>query len=238
MRNPPWARDELILALDLYFHISPSHTTSSNPKIIELSQLLNQLPIHNKRSDKQNFRNPNSVYMKLSNFLSLDENYHGTGLIKGSKLDEEMWNEFSSNRAFLAKTAQAIRSNYKSIELSANQDFDFQEEFLEGRVLTRLHVQKERNIRATKRKKEIVIAQTGFLACEVCKFDFLSTYGELGKGFAECHHKKPISELNAETATRLDDLAIVCANCHRMLHKAKPMLSLDALRQIVLDNRK
>lgn len=39
-RNPTWARDELILALDLYFQVDPIHTSERHPKILELSRLL------------------------------------------------------------------------------------------------------------------------------------------------------------------------------------------------------
>ena len=69
-RNPNWARDELILALDLYFRVNfPSHTSKSNTEIVQLSELLNALPIHAKSEQQKTFRNPNSVYMKLCNFL-------------------------------------------------------------------------------------------------------------------------------------------------------------------------
>ena len=48
------------------------------------------------------------------------------------------------------------------------------------------------------------------LECEVCGFDFEVTYGELGKNFAECHHKVPVAKLTPKSKTKLSDLAIVC----------------------------
>ena len=39
----------------------------------------------------------------------------------------------------------------------------------------------------------------------------------MGKGFAECHHVVPLADLGRQKRTRLEDLAIVCANCHRMI---------------------
>ena len=45
MRNPKWHRDEIILALDLYFDKDLGTISSKNPKIIALSELLNKLPI-------------------------------------------------------------------------------------------------------------------------------------------------------------------------------------------------
>jgi hypothetical protein len=55
--------------------------------------------------------------------------------------------------------------------------------------------------------------------------------GDLGDGFAECHHRLPFSQLKGATDTRLEDLAILCANCHRVLHRRRGWgLSVEQLR--------
>ena len=108
-RNPPWTRDELILALDLYFQENPLHTSQTNPKIVELSELLNRLPVHSDRPQEELFRNPNGVYMKLCNYLRLDPSNEAAGLSGGGKLEEEVWREFAGDRARLSKVAGAIR---------------------------------------------------------------------------------------------------------------------------------
>lgn len=110
------------------------------------------------------------------------------------------------------------------------------EEFTEGRELLQLHRKKERNPRAVRQKKRQVFAAHGRLCCEVCGFDFAQAYGPLGAGFAECHHRVPLSQLAENHGTRLSDLAIVCANCHRMLYR-RPMHSVDELRNVVEDLR-
>ena len=46
---------------------------------------------------------------------------------------------------------------------------------------------------------------------------FESVYGEVGAGFAEVHHLRPLAEMDGPVETTLDDLAVVCANCHRMI---------------------
>jgi hypothetical protein len=74
--------------------------------------------------------------------------------------------------------------------------------------------------------------------CQVCEFDFVGTYGEIGKDFAEVHHLNPLSERPQQewTQTVLTDLsqvAVVCANCHRMVHRRKPALSLEELRSML-----
>lgn len=111
-----------------------------------------------------------------------------------------------------------------------------EEEYTEGRELFRLHRRKERNRRAVQRKKEQVQAAQGKLLCEVCDFDFAEVYGNLGAGFAECHHRIPLANLTEEYRIRLSELAIVCANCHRMLH-CRPQPTVKGLRTIVMSRR-
>jgi 5-methylcytosine-specific restriction protein A len=93
-----------------------------------------------------------------------------------------------------------------------------------------MHKYRERQPKLARKKKSKVLEETGKLECEVCGFDFQSVYGDLGHGFAECRHIKPLAELEPGQRTRLDDLAIVCANCHRMLHWGKRWVSIKALR--------
>jgi len=60
-------------------------------------------------------------------------------------------------------------------------------------------------------------------------FDFAAKYGDLGAGFLEAHHILPLAAIGP-AITRLADLAVVCSNCHRMLHRAKPWMTLAELR--------
>jgi 5-methylcytosine-specific restriction protein A len=236
-RNPAWVRDEVILALDLYFRHNPSRINAGHSEVIKLSDLLQKLPLHDLRTAGPDFRNPNGVYMKMGNFLSLDPSYAGKGLASVSKLDREVWDEFARDRQRLEATANAIRNNYQLIDMPVGQEEEQDEEFAEGRVLTRLHHLRERNRSLVKKKKERVLKDTGKLLCEVCNFDFAATYGELGVGFAECHHTKPLSTLQPNDTTKLSDLAIVCANCHRMLHQGEKLIGIQELRNLVLPHR-
>ncbi|AJA09874.1 hypothetical protein SKP52_14960 [Sphingopyxis fribergensis] len=95
----------------------------------------------------------------------------------------------------------------------------------EGAATLRTHLRRERSKSLVNRFKK----QLRTLACSVCDFDFGKTYGELGHGFIEAHHKVPVSELEPGAATRIEDLAAVCSNCHRMLHRSGT-LSIEDLR--------
>ncbi|MCX2758979.1 HNH endonuclease [Vibrio sp. Sgm 22] len=128
-------------------------------------------------------------------------------------------------------------SSIEKLEQITN-DFDEEQEAeeleigYEGKPILRLHKSRERSAKLVKQKKKQVIKETGKLECEICSMDFEATYGELGNGFAECHHKNPLSLREENKETKLSDLAIVCSNCHRMLHRKRPWLKIEALKDI------
>src|SRR5919201_6268554 len=136
-RNPPWQRDELILALDLYFRHRPDTISKKHPEVVALSELLNALPIHPDRPDVARFRNVNGTYMKLCNFLALDPDYKGKGLEAGGKLERAVWEEFAPDRGRLARVADAIRRSYKPVAPATPAEAE-EEAFPEGKVLYRL----------------------------------------------------------------------------------------------------
>jgi 5-methylcytosine-specific restriction protein A len=235
-RNPAWQRDELILALDLYFRFPPSNIGKNHPEVVALSELLNALPIHAQRPDASTFRNPNGVYMKMCNFLRFDPNYQGKGLERGNRLEQEVWDTFAGNHSSLTQVANAIRNGFKLSEATTivtDADVDEEETFPEGKVLFRLHRSRERNRKLITRAKALALTRHGQLFCCVCQFDFKARYGDIGEGFIECHHTKPISELDVQAVTKVNDLALVCSNCHRMIHRKRPWLTLDQLTQLV-----
>lgn len=121
-RNPPWSRDELILALDLYFRHRPDRIGKTHTEVVKLSETLNRLPGRTAHPDGRRFRNPNGVYMKLCNFLRLDPEYHGKGLESGGKLEEDVWAEFAgaSDRRRLAAEAGTIVAGLVRTDPAAN----------------------------------------------------------------------------------------------------------------------
>jgi hypothetical protein len=103
----------------------------------------------------------------------------------------------------------------------------------EGNVRMRAHFVRERDSRLVREKKRQAPAKNASLACEVCGFDFERCYGERGRGFIECHHVTPLHSLDTATKTTLEDLALVCSNCHRMIHAEKGWLTVTSLQAIV-----
>ena len=107
-KNPPWERDELILALDLYFRHDPLHISDSHPEVVKLSKILNSLPIHQDRPDAIRFRNPNGVYMKLCNSYALMRVIMVQGYKEGENWKNRFGSEFADNPNHLREIAQGI----------------------------------------------------------------------------------------------------------------------------------
>jgi 5-methylcytosine-specific restriction endonuclease McrA len=84
----------------------------------------------------------------------------------------------------------------------------------EGRRRLVQHLQRERNQTLVRKKK----AQAVSLDCEICGFSFDRAYGAAASEYCEVHHLLPLSMIEQSTRTRMEDLAILCANCHRVVH--------------------
>lgn len=238
-RNPPWTRDELILALDLYFRCDPRHASERTPEIVALSTLLRNSGIHQEPYDPETFRNPPGVYMKLRNFLAYDPSYSGKGLAAGGKLERVIWDQFAHQRDRLHAVAQAIRLRIggdvvrcPAAESPASIAED-EDEYPEGRVLFRSHRVLELSSALVQRKKNETIRESGVIECEVCGFSYSRTYGQLGEGYIECHHTKPVSRMKLGEKTNLADFILVCSNCHRMLHRGGETMTVEDLRRIL-----
>lgn len=149
---------------------------------------------------------------------TLDENGHGQWI---------MYEEFATALEELGWVAadRAADSDIPDIdgEIFAN----------EGAASWVMHLQRERNQAIVEEKKNQVLNEKHTLACEVCEFDFEKKYGAHGKDYCEVHHKIPLPSAGKRTVTYLHDLAIVCSNCHRMLHRGLKLLAIEELRAIV-----
>lgn len=74
--------------------------------------------------------------------------------------------------------------------------------------------------------------------CMVCGFDFKEAYGALGEGFIHVHHLNPLGEIGGTyLLDPIADLRPVCPNCHAMLHRQDPVLSIDHLKQLIAETK-
>lgn len=108
--------------------------------------------------------------------------------------------------------------------------------FPEGRRVYRNHIAYERNQGVVALAKTLFKESHGALFCEVCGFSF-SVYGERGMDFIEAHHDAiPVSEMGEGAVSSVQDIRMVCSNCHRILHLKRPWLKVDELRALLNAN--
>lgn len=138
---------------------------------------------------------------------------------------------------------QGIRKMPAEISLYTNRNHGANEEnadlitvFKDGKKTKSYITKYERN----SKNREAAIRIHGW-NCQACGFNFFKKYGSLGKKFIEVHHIKPLHTLeNSVKINPETDLAVLCSNCHKMIHRKiegrESILSVDELKKIV--NRK
>jgi len=122
---------------------------------------------------------------------------------------------------------QNLQESSKDYQTFLNDELEQDFESKEGKELFRKHRIRERDSSLTLKKKQNA-EKSGKLNCEVCQFSFLYFYEQ---DYIECHHKIPIYK--GERITKLEDLALVCSNCHRMLHRKinNDFLTIEQLKE-------
>jgi hypothetical protein len=149
-----------------------------------------------------------------------------------------------SRRSYREDTELINNAFYKAPEndIFLAQEFGYdanEESFREGKPQLKLHLTKERNHRLVTNAKALWNQkQNGGVVCSVCSFSFPETYGKVGEGFIEAHHTQPIAQLAPDTRIAIVDLVPICSNCHSMLHRSRPWLTVEQLHAIVLSQRK
>lgn len=123
-----------------------------------------------------------------------------------------------------------LRDFLENDKIDLTQEDD---EFSEGKILLKKHLQRERSIKLIELSKKRLIEKNGRLYCEVCGFDFEKVYGELGNNFIEAHHIKPVSQMSDNEKTSIEDIVMVCSNCHSMIHRKKPWLTFENIKDII-----
>lgn len=174
-----------------------------------------------------NFRTPNRGKVVPIHYLNEQKTLE--------QIQRQVWEMFRSN-------FNPNISNYLSDVPVQSAELNNLFTVMEGkeRKIVKEHLARERNpIIIGLAKAEALRAGNGRIRCECCDFDFVEEYGDHGHEFIEGHHIIPISK-GGERPTSTKDLAMVCSNCHRMLHRKKQngeYHSIRSLRLLVIENR-
>jgi 5-methylcytosine-specific restriction protein A len=234
-RKLDWEREELILAADLVARNGWRQIAATDPRVIELSALLRRLPLHPVHERRPEFRNVNSIARKTADIATNSPGHAGRATNSGAPT-KRVITEFTARPKAMQDLAQSLRAaeargDFAPLTQPVPEEYDGAEE---GRLLIRRHVVYERDPGLRRRKVDEVRGAGNALACEVCGFDFERAYGERGSGYVECHHIVPLHAGGVGPRVT-SDLALLCANCHRMIHVRAPWLTptelLDLLRQ-------
>ncbi len=230
--NPHWTRDEVILALSLYFDCEGSIPGPSDARVKALSALLRAFPHHSASARKVSFRNPDGVAFKLQNLRQVAT---GKGLGNVSQMDREVWHELGGDRPRTKQLADLIRTGIAIVE-HVRDDNNVDEVFAEGRVVTETHLRRERDARVRDRLLD-QRRKAGGLSCDICDYNGARHPTEVRDAVFEAHHILPLSA-GRERRTHVKDLALLCANCHRMTHRAiaqsKRWLSVNEAAEVIL----
>jgi 5-methylcytosine-specific restriction enzyme A len=238
LRKPDWTRDEIILACALVEANGWKQLDANDPRVRALSELLQSRAIHSATPRNPDFRNPSGVARKTLN-IATNHPAHRGAPSNGNHLDTEVLYDFLADSARMNAMAARIRELLARDEAAATDPPDLDSEDIiagEGGLALRAHLRRERDPKIRRAKLADVKRRGLRIACEVCRFDFGRTYGSHGLDYIECHHRTPLY-VTGQTQTRLADLALLCSNCHRMIHRAKQWLTVEELHELVNTQR-
>ena len=140
-----------------------------------------------------------------------------------SKLTSETQSEFSLENTIAERLEEIWLTNFYQVLRGSEDRAD---EFREGKQFKLLSTRYERSPAARAR----CLKEYGY-GCSVCSVDFQKQYGEIGKDFIHVHHLIPLHTRKTDGESNpLTDLRPVCPNCHAMLHREKPALSIEELK--------
>ncbi|WP_324701309.1 HNH endonuclease [Micrococcus sp. HOU01] len=226
-----WTYEEVVLAADLVARNDWKGLRATDPRVIELSALLQAATIHPAEGRPAAFRSPGSVQRKTFDIATQHPDYTGKPT-KGGRNEALVIAEFLRRPEDMHAEAQRLRADLTAVETSqvpADPDTEVLAAW-EGTARAGAHLRRERDPKLRAAKIRSVVAAGGQIACEVCGFDFGATYGDVGRGYIEVHHVRPLHD-SGPVLTRLEDLALLCSNCHRMIHRSRPWLNPSELAE-------
>ncbi|MBL8866405.1 MAG: hypothetical protein JNK93_12670 [Planctomycetia bacterium] len=112
----------------------------------------------------------------------------------------------------------------------ANPEVAEEETYLEGEVRSRKSAVRNPQLRADAKRKWGV-------KCHCCGFDFETFYGDGAKGVAIVHHLEQFQLSNGKPReATLQNVRVVCANCHLVIHLEKQPIHVDDLKKRISES--
>lgn len=178
--------------------------------------------------------------------MSLDANYwrarlYEAGLVVGAEYDAS---ELPSDSDLLADLREAL-ALYRHLRLHGGYCADGEmiveareergSQTLEQAKRYRQHRAVERQSSHSRKVKRLLGTR-----CMGCGQEMAERYGPLADGIVDAHHLTPLESLAEGNVARFDpeqDFAVLCPNCHRVIHRLDDPSDLERLREIVVPYR-
>ena len=214
----------MIIVLDHYVN-GPTRHKKYHSELIEIGELLGL--------------SPSSVEIRISNYKARDPEYLSQGkrgFPGGGDHVDAIWKEFFGKNDLLRSEAVAAWKRLREMKEPNDPVIGHSEQYEEGHLKLRTHFQRERSRQLVLDAKTYCKKNKGCLSCEVCGISPSATYGDRGDSAIEAHHRSPMSDLLVPGTSRIEDLALVCANCHRVIHGRLPWLTIEEAGELLTRN--
>lgn len=112
-KSKNWTKEETIIAFNVYCKVPFAKSSKTNPTIIKFAKIIG--------------RSPSALNMKIGNFGRLDPELKKqgiSGLKHGSKLEEEVWDEFNGNWDKLAFESEKLIAKFQNKKVEEVESFD------------------------------------------------------------------------------------------------------------------
>ncbi|MDJ0106532.1 HNH endonuclease [Rhodococcus erythropolis] len=239
-----WKLEEQVLACDLLYQNNWLTIPERDPRIVQLSNFLRSQWVYS--ASIPEYRSTNSVHRKIEDLRTAHPDHAGTAT-RGGRLSAQVASAFAADPSTMQRLALSLNEtgqldlplDYVESEVDEQPPLTDTASVaelvtaVEGRAIRRMVQVYERDPKLRKQKIALSWKIRGSIACEVCDFDFEKTYPQHGEGYVEVHHVAPLHSIGI-TTNGVDDLVLLCSNCHRMIHRSAKWLTPEELRAIVM----
>jgi predicted HNH restriction endonuclease len=172
------------------------------------------------------------IYPHWSTVLKLE----GENLQKFLSLDTK---SRKKEQRDLKKIASGLKRTGKYLKrlVDRNENISPRKSLREIEVIEAQTVLREVEFRLRNRSIIKIKKMQSDFACEACGMKFERVYGEIGKGHIIAHHNNPIGKREKATKTRLEDISLLCSNCHEMVHREDPPIKISELKKRIRTHR-
>jgi 5-methylcytosine-specific restriction enzyme A len=161
-------------------------------------------------------------------YSGANKDEHGVGPAKIAGFTPKL------ERKYLMRVGENWYASDGEVSIQIAEEVDDKDLLIEGASKKISVITYERNPTA----KAKCLAHHGY-KCVVCSFDFEEFYGSIGQNFIHVHHIVPLSEVGGEyELDPIKDLVPICPNCHAMIHRTRPILTIKQLKDHLLENKK